>query len=49
VTLLEECITEEERSVVRFCGLKDYTAKDINKEVFSVFVGKCLSRVAVPL
>jgi hypothetical protein len=42
VTMLEECITEEQRSVVLL------NAKDIHEELFPVYVGKCLSRQAVP-
>jgi hypothetical protein len=41
-TVLEECITEEQRSVVRFLWAKGLNAKDIHKEMFSVFGGKCL-------
>jgi hypothetical protein len=46
-TLLEECITEEQSSAVCFCGQKGLNANDINKEMFSVYGGKCLSRKAV--
>jgi hypothetical protein len=46
-TLLEECTTEEQRSVVRFLLTKVFNAKDIHKEIFPVYVGKCLSRRAV--
>jgi hypothetical protein len=47
-TVLEECIIEEQRFVVRFflCA-KGLDAKDIHKEVFPVYGGKCLSRKAV--
>jgi hypothetical protein len=48
VTALEECIAEEYRSVVCFLWAKGLNAKDIHKEVFSVYAGKCLSRKAVP-
>jgi hypothetical protein len=36
------CTTEKQSSVVRFCG-----QKDIDKEMFPVYGGKCLSRKAV--
>jgi hypothetical protein len=45
-TVLEECTTEEQRYVLRFCG-KRLNAKDIHKEPFPVYGGKCLSRKAV--
>jgi ribulose 1,5-bisphosphate synthetase/thiazole synthase len=48
VTVLEECITEEQRSVVRFLLAKGLSAKDIHTEMFPVYGGKCLSRKAVP-
>jgi hypothetical protein len=38
-TLLEECITEERRSVVRFLWPKGLNAKDIRKEMFLVYGG----------
>jgi hypothetical protein len=47
-TVLEECITEEQRCVVRFLWAKGLNAKDIHKESFHVNVGKCLSRKVVP-
>jgi hypothetical protein len=47
VTVLEECITEEQRSVVRFFVTKVLNTKDIDKEMFPVYGGKCLSRKAV--
>jgi hypothetical protein len=47
-TVLEECITEEQRSVARFLFVsKGLNAKDIHKEMFPVYCGKCLSRKAV--
>jgi hypothetical protein len=46
-TVLEECITEEQRSVVRFLWTKGHNAKDFHKEMFHVYGGKCLSRKAV--
>jgi hypothetical protein len=41
-TVLEDFITEEQRSVVLFLSGK----KDIHKEMFPVHGGKCLSRKA---
>jgi hypothetical protein len=46
-TMLEECITEEQRSVMRFLRSKELNAKDIHEEMFSVYGGKCVSRKAV--
>jgi hypothetical protein len=46
-TVLKGYATEEQRSVVRFLSTKGLNAKDINKEVFPVYGGKCLSRKAV--
>jgi hypothetical protein len=47
-TVLEECTTEKQRSVVRyFLWGKGLDAKDINKEMFCVYGGKCLSRKAI--
>jgi hypothetical protein len=45
-TVLEACTTEEQRSVVRFFFLwaKRLNAKDIHKELFPAYSGKCLSR-----
>jgi hypothetical protein len=45
--VLEECTTEEQSSVVRFLGAKGIDAKDIHKDMFSVYGGKCLSSKAV--
>jgi hypothetical protein len=42
--VFEECTTEEQHYVVRFLWAKGLDAKDINKEMFPVYVGKCLSR-----
>jgi hypothetical protein len=44
-TMLEECMsaTEEQHSVVRFLWAKALNAKDIHKEMFPVYGGKCLS------
>jgi hypothetical protein len=47
VTLLEECITEEQRSIVRFLGVRGLDARDIHKEMFPAYGGKCLSRKAI--
>jgi transposase len=46
-TVLEEYTTEEQRSFVRSLWAKGLNAKDINKEIFSAYGGKCLSRKAV--
>jgi hypothetical protein len=46
-TLLEECTTEEQRSIVRFLSEKGLNAKGIHKEVFPVYCGKCLWHKAV--
>jgi hypothetical protein len=45
--VLEDCTTEEQRSIVRFLSAKGLSATDINKEMFPVYGGKCLSRKAV--
>jgi hypothetical protein len=39
MTVLEEYITEEQRSVVRFIWAKGLNAKNIYKEMFSVYGG----------
>jgi hypothetical protein len=36
----------EQRSFVRFLWTKGFVAKDIHKEMFPVYGGKCLSRKA---
>jgi hypothetical protein len=46
-TVLEACITEERRSVVRVLWTKELSAKDINGNMFPIYCGKCLSRKAV--
>jgi hypothetical protein len=46
-TVLEECTTKEQHCIVRFSVGKRTHAKDINKEMFLVYDGKCLSREAV--
>jgi hypothetical protein len=45
-TVLEEHATEEQRSVVRFCGQNDSMQRIFTKKYFSVYGGKCLSRKA---
>jgi hypothetical protein len=45
-TVLKDCTTEEQSSVVRFMWAKGLNAKDILKEMCPVYVGKCLSRKA---
>jgi hypothetical protein len=45
--VLEECPIEEQRSVVRLLWAKGLHAKDIHKEMFLAYGGKCLSRKAV--
>jgi hypothetical protein len=45
-TVREVCTTEEQNSVVRFLLAKGLDAKDIHKETFPVFGGKCPSRKA---
>jgi hypothetical protein len=42
-TVLEECTAEKQHSVVRFLWAKGLNAKDIHKEMFPVYGGKCLS------
>jgi hypothetical protein len=46
-TVLGEYITEEQSSLVRILWAKGFNAKDIRKEIFHVYGGKCLSRKAV--
>jgi hypothetical protein len=46
-SMLEECTAEGQRSVVYFLWAKGLDAKDIHKEMFPVYGGKCLSRKAV--
>jgi hypothetical protein len=47
-TVLDECATEEQGSVgVFFLWAKGLNAKDIHKEIFPVYGGKCFSRTAV--
>jgi hypothetical protein len=42
-TVLEMYTTEDQRSIVSFCGQKGLNAKDIDKEMFPVYCGKSLS------
>jgi hypothetical protein len=44
--LLQGYTTEEQLSVLRFLWTKELNAKDIHKEMFLVYVGKCWSRKA---
>jgi hypothetical protein len=44
--MLEGCTTEEQHSVVRFLWAKGLNAKDVHKEMFPVYGGKCLSHKA---
>jgi hypothetical protein len=46
-TTLEECNTEEQRSVVSVLWEKGLNANYIHKELFPIYDGKCLSRKAV--
>jgi transposase len=41
------CTTEDQNSVVRFLWAKGLDAKDIHKEMFPVYGGKCLSHKVV--
>jgi hypothetical protein len=45
--VLEDCITEEQRSGMLFLWAKGLNAKDIHKEMFHVYATKCLPRKAV--
>jgi hypothetical protein len=45
--MLEYCTPEEQRSSLRFLSAKGHNAKDIYKEILSVYDGKCLSHIAV--
>jgi hypothetical protein len=47
-TVLELCTSEKQRCVVRFIlWVKRLNAKDVHKERFPVYGGKCLTRKAV--
>jgi hypothetical protein len=41
-TMLDECTSQEQRSVVHLLWEKGLNAKDIHKEMFPVYSGKCL-------
>jgi hypothetical protein len=43
-TVLEKCTIEGQRSVMHILWAKGPNAKDIHKEIFPVYGGKCLSR-----
>jgi hypothetical protein len=45
-TVLQGLTTEEQRSLIRFLLAKELNAKDVHKEVFPIYGGKCLSRSA---
>jgi hypothetical protein len=47
VTVLEDCTTEEQHSVVNFLWAKGLSGKDIHKEMFPVYSGKYLSHKAI--
>jgi hypothetical protein len=47
VTMLKEYNNEEQHYVVRFLWAKGLSVKGIHKEMFPVYVGKCLSCKAV--
>jgi hypothetical protein len=47
VTVLEECTTKEQCCCALFLWAEGLNAKDIHKEIFPVYGGKCLSRQAV--
>jgi hypothetical protein len=46
-TVLDEYATEGHRTIVRFSWVKGLNAKDIHKEIFPVYGGKCSSRKAI--
>jgi hypothetical protein len=46
-TVFEECYTEEKHFIVSIFVGKGHNAKDIHKEMFPVYGGKCLSCKAV--
>jgi hypothetical protein len=46
-TVLEICITEKQRRLLRLMWAKGLNAKNIHKEMFPACGGKCLSRKAV--
>jgi hypothetical protein len=48
VAMLEKCTNEEQQNAaVHFLWAKGLNAKDIHKEIFPVYGGKCLSCKAV--
>jgi hypothetical protein len=47
VTMIEGCTPKEQRPFVHFLWANGLNAKGINKEMFPIYVGKCLSRKAV--
>jgi hypothetical protein len=46
-TVFEKCTTQEQCSVVHFLCAKRHNSKNIHKEMFPVYGGKCLWRKAV--
>jgi hypothetical protein len=46
-TVLEEHTTEKQRSIVRFLWAKELNARDIHKEMYPIYGGKCLSPKAI--
>jgi hypothetical protein len=46
-TVLDECTAEDQLSVVSFQWAKVFNEKEIHKEIFPVYVGKCFLRKAV--
>jgi hypothetical protein len=45
--VLEECTAKELHSVVRLLWAKGLNAKDIHKEMFALYGGKCFSHKEV--
>jgi hypothetical protein len=46
-TMLDECTIKEQRFVVHFLWAEGLSTKDIHKEMFRVYGGKCLLRKVV--
>jgi phage terminase large subunit-like protein len=46
-TVFEQCITKKQHSVVHFLWAKGLNSKDLHKEMFPLYGGKCLLRKAV--
>jgi transposase len=46
-TVIEECVAEDQCSVVHFLWVAGLSAKDIHKDMFPVYGGKCFSHKAV--